>query len=97
MFPPKVGLLEDIGEGFLDASDGAVEASQEPFHPGRYVEVALLRGLQYVVVRIAFESDLRGHAVEALGAFFRAGERHIGDGARNASVAVLKRVDGDEP
>src|ERR1700730_17261084 len=97
MFFPKVRFLENNGERFLSTIEGAVEAAQEPFHPGRYVEIALLRRFQYVVVGIAFEPDLSGHAVKALCALFRARERHISDSSRDASVAVLERMDGDEP
>ena len=61
------------------------------------VEIALLRGFQDVVVGVALQPDLRGHIVEAVRALFRTRERHVRDGARNAPVAVIERMDGDEP
>lgn len=59
--------------------------------------VALLRRFQHVVIGFAFGADLRGHAVEPLSGPFRARQRKIGNGAGNAPVAIVKRVDGDEP
>ena len=53
--------------------------------------------LQDVVIFLVLQPDLRRHAVEALRAVLRAGQRHISDSARDAAVAVFKRVDGDEP
>src|SRR5690606_12273233 len=35
--------------------------------------------------------------VEALAAAFRSGKRHVADGARDAAVAILEGMDGDEP
>ena len=77
--------------------DGAAQAAEEPFHPGRDVHRPLLRLLQDVVIGVALLPDLRRHAVEALRAVFRARQSHVGDGARDAAVAVIERVDGHEP
>ena len=96
-FSQKRAFLRTAAKRDFRAIEGAIEAVQKPFHPGRNIEVAFLRRFQNVVVGVALLPDLRGHAVEALRAVFRAREGHIGDGARDASVAVIERVDGHEP
>jgi hypothetical protein len=61
------------------------------------VEPALLRALEQGVIVVAFVPDLPGHAVEALSGAFRAGESHVGDRARDATVAVVERMDRHDP
>ena len=72
------------------------EAGKIPFKPIGDIQVATLTGLENVVIRISFTLDLRGHAVEALRAVFRAREDHIGDSAGDAPVAVVKWMDRQE-
>src|SRR5260370_1232659 len=67
------------------------------FHPGGDVQGSFLRFFENVVVRCSLLLDLRGHTVKALWAFFRAGEGHIRDGAGNAPVTVIERMDSDKP
>src|SRR5438445_1898963 len=97
MHPPEFGLAKHISECALRAIKRAIEATEEPLQPRRDIELTLLRCLQHVIIRTALVADLRGHAVKALRALVRSCERHISDRARSASVAVLERVDGDEP
>src|SRR5665213_1359974 len=97
MLLPEIRFRENSAECSFGSIEGAVEAPQKPFHPGRYIEITLLRRFQDLVVRHALDPDLRGHTIEALRARFRTGERHVGDGARDSSVAVFKWMDGDEP
>ena len=73
------------------------EAGKIPFKPRGDIQGATLTGLENVVIGISFTLDLRGHAVEALRAVFRAREDHIGDGAGDAPVAVVKWMDRQEP
>ncbi len=74
-----------------------VETAEEPLHPGRDVHRALLRPLEDAVVVAALLANLRRHAVEALRAAFRSRQRHVGDRARDAAVAIVERVNRHEP
>ncbi len=47
--------------------------------------------------RIAARTDLRRQAVEALRAAVRTRQQQVTDGARDAPVAVVERMQGDEP
>ena len=95
--PPRSAPCEDAAEGVFGAVDGPLQAGEKPFQPRRHIEVALLRCFEHVVIGLALLADLRRHAVEALRAFFRTGQRHVGDRARDAAVAVVEGVDRDEP
>ena len=52
---------------------------------------------QQVVIFLALLPDLRRHAVEALRTLFRTGEAQVGNRARDAPVAVVKRMNCHEP
>lgn len=94
---PEPCLSHHGGERRLSAVEGAAQAGKEPLQPRRDVERTLLGSLQDVVVGVALLPDLRGHAVEALRAVLRARELPVGNRAGDAAVAVLERVDRDEP
>jgi hypothetical protein len=94
---PKAGLLENRRKGNLRAVEGAVQAVEKPREPGRQVETTFLRLFQHVVVRIPLQTYLGGHAVKPLRAILRPCKRHIGDRARDTSVAIVERMDGDKP
>ncbi len=93
----KRALRSTEGEDGLGAGEGAVQALEEPADPRRDVELAFLRALKALVIGFPLDADLRGHAVETLRASLRTRQRHVGDRTRDASVAILERVDGDEP
>src|SRR3546814_13537137 len=74
-----------------------VQAVEKPLPPRRYVEGALLRALEQVVIDLPLLPYLRRHAVETLWALVRARQAHVRDGARDPAVPILERVDGHEP
>src|SRR3546814_7742397 len=74
-----------------------VQAVEKPLPPRRYVEGALLRALEQVVIDLPLLPDLRRHAVETLWALVRARQAHVRDVARDPAVPILERVDGYEP
>ena len=94
---PEPGFPEHARQGRLRAVEGAVQAAEEPLHPRRDVEVALLGRFQDVVIVVPLQPDLGRHAVEAFRALLGARERQVGDRAGDAPVAVVERVDGHEP
>jgi len=94
---PETRLPKNNGESCLSTIDRASEAAEEPFHPGRHVHRALLRALEDVVVVVPLASDLRGHAVEPLRAVLRSRQSEIGNCTREAAVAIVERMDCDEP
>ncbi len=56
-----------------------------------------MRPLQHVVIRVALALDLRRQAVEALRAAVGAREDQIPERTRNPAVAVVERMERDEP
>src|SRR3546814_792935 len=94
---PEMRLTQDRAESSFRAVERPIQAGQEPFQPGRDVEVALLRAFEQVVIGFPLLPDLRRHAVEPLRTLVRARQAHVRDGARNPAVAILERVDGHEP
>jgi hypothetical protein len=77
--------------------DGAMEGIEKPCKPFGYIHRPLLRPLQDVVVGLALPLDLRRKAVEALWAAVGAGQQQVADGPGDTTVAVVERVQGDEP
>ena len=61
--------------------------------PVRYIEIALLRSFQHVVVGVAFKPDLRRHAVEALRALLGPRQHHVRNGARNMTPQGASCID----
>ena len=94
---PEPGLPQHRARIVSAPSKARSRQPKNQSQPGRDVEVAFLGRLEDVVVGVAFLPDLRRHAVEALRALLRARERHVGDRARDAAVAIVERMDGDEP
>ena len=94
---PEARLGEDRAENCLGAVNRSPEAAQKPIHPRRGVHRCLLRPLEDVVVGRPLLPDLRRHAVEALGAVLGTRQRHVGDGAGNTAIAIVKRMDGHKP
>ena len=94
---PETRLADYLGQHGIRPAHGAREAAQEPLQPRGEVEVALLGRLQHIVVGFALALDLRRHAVEPLRTALGAGQCQVRDGPRDPSVAVLERMDGDEP
>jgi hypothetical protein len=93
----KNGLPSTRCQDRLRADKGAIQTLQKPSEPFGDVEVALLCSLQRLVIGLPLDADLRRHAVEAPRRCLRAGQRHIGNGACDASVSIFERVDRDEP
>ena len=81
----------------LTRTDGAVQGFEEPGQPLGDIERLLLRSLQDVVIGLALLLDLRRQAVEALGAAIRTGQEQVAHSARDAAVAVVEWVQGDQP
>jgi hypothetical protein len=81
----------------LGAIEGPPQAAEKPLHPRRHIERPLLGALEDVVVLLSLDADLRRHAVKALRTLLRARQLPVRDRARDAPVAVIKRVDGHKP
>jgi hypothetical protein len=94
---PKARFGEDRGERSLGPIDGAPQTAEKPIHPGCDVHGALLCPFQDVVIGGAFLLDLGRHAVESLRTVFGARQRHVGNGPRQAAVAIVEGMDGYEP
>ena len=77
--------------------DGKMERVEEPGKPLGDIHRPLLGPLQDVVVGLALPLDLRRQAVEALRAAIGACQEQIADGASDTTVAVVERVQRDEP
>jgi len=84
-------------ERVLRLIDGAMERVEKPGEPLGDVHRPLLGPLQDVVVGLAFALDLRRQAVEALRATVGARQQQVADGPSDTPVAVVERVQGDEP
>src|SRR5205823_314213 len=97
MLLPKARLPEHAGQDTFRAIKGATKTRKEPLQPSCDFETVFLRRFQNVVIRFALLTDLRRHAVKALWALFGARKRHVGNGARDAPIAVIERVNGHEP
>src|SRR5438105_4040555 len=94
---PEARLPENRSQDEFGAGECSVQAVQEPRDPKRDVQVAVLGGLQVVVVRLPLDSDLRGQTVEPARTTFRPRQGHVGYGSAYPAVSVLERVDRDEP
>src|SRR5712691_5667486 len=68
-----------------------------PYEPRCHIQAVALRALQDGIVRIATIHDLRREAEQALRPLLVLAERHVGDHAREAPVAILEWVQRDEP
>jgi len=77
--------------------DSSAQAAEEPFQPRRDIEPFALVPFQSVIIFVSFGFDLRRHTVEAISRTVSALKHHIGDGAGNPSISVLKWMDGHEP
>src|ERR1700722_19592696 len=97
MLLPEPRFLEHTRQDRLGSVKGAIETAKKPLQPWGDVEVILLRRFKDVVVGASLLPDLRRHAVEALRALFGTRERHVGDGARDTAIAIVERMDGEEP
>src|SRR5436190_15524747 len=97
MLFPKTRLAEDVGENCVRPFERTIQTGEEPLQPGGDIKIALLRFFQDLVVPVSLLTNLRRHAVEALRRILGACERHVGDGTRDAPVAVIEGMDGYEP
>ena len=70
----------------------ASQAGDEPEQPDRDVEMPFLRQFKVAKIGVAFQANLRGHAVETLRRVFRSIQQKIGDRAR--SGRCHRRTDG---
>src|SRR5438067_5773909 len=68
-----------------------------PYEPRRHIQAVALRALQDRIVRIATIHDLRRETEQALRPLLVLAEGHVGDRACEAPVAILERVQRDEP
>src|SRR5947199_2164230 len=94
---PETSFLQNAAECFFRAVKGTIKATEKPLQPWGNIEAAFLRLLEHFVIGFSLRPDLRGHTVETLRALFRTGQRHISDRARNAPVAIVKRMNRDKP
>src|SRR5688572_10402208 len=94
---PEPSLVQHEAESVVRPFDRTEQTTEKPFLPGCNVQTPFLGLLQHVVVVIALAANLRGHAVKALACAFCASERHVCNRARDPAVAVIERMDGDEP
>ena len=92
MAEPEAGLGDDSLDGGFRAVAGRGDFDEEPSEPRGDVEAAALGCFERVVIRFAVTHDLGGEREHAQRLAFVLAERHVGDGAREAAVAVLERV-----
>lgn len=81
----------------LGAGDRTSEAAQEPRLPIRNVHPIFLRCFEQLAIGVPLGPTLGRHALEALGAPFRSGQGHVGDGPGDTAVAIVERMYGYEP
>jgi len=77
--------------------NGAMERVEEPGKPLGDVHRLLLGALQDLVVGLAFSLDLRRQTVETLRAAIGARQEQIADGPCDTAIAVVERMQRDEP
>lgn len=70
---------------------------QEPSQPRGHVQTAALGMLEDVVVSLPFPQKLGREAEQAHGLAFVPAEHHVGNSTCQATVAILERMQGDEP
>ncbi|MOA20042.1 hypothetical protein D3C78_1404590 [compost metagenome] len=73
------------------------QGGEEPLQPGGDVQPVFLAGFENAVVAGAVVEDARRHGVETYGLALALGQGEVGEGAGQAAVAVVERVQGDEP
>ena len=74
-----------------------MERVEEPGEPLGDVQRPFLGLLKDVVVSLAFALDLRRQTVEALRAAVGACQQQITDGTGDTAIAIVERVQRDEP
>ena len=94
---PERGLVEHPRKKTLRAFDGPGEAAQKPSEPFRYISISFLASLEDIIVFVLFLHDLRGDAVIPDGLAAVLGQSHIGQGAGDPAVPIVKWVNGNEP
>ncbi len=94
---PEARLGQDGIQRVLRLIDGAMERVEEPGEPLGDVHRSLLGPLQDVVVGLALPLDLRRQTIEALWAAVGTCQQQVADGPSDTSVAIVERVQGDEP
>ena len=73
------------------------EHGQEPAQPGRDIECALLRGFELLVVFVTARHDRGTERVEANRRLFGLRQGAIGDRAGDTAIAVVERMQRDQP
>ncbi|MNL08323.1 hypothetical protein D3C87_1290400 [compost metagenome] len=63
----------------------------------RDVQSGFLAAFEYAVIARPIVEDARGHGVKANRLSLALSQRKIGDGARQASVAIIEGVQRNEP
>jgi hypothetical protein len=89
---PELSLGQYRSQYGRRAFESPVEAAQEPIHPLRDVEIALLRRFEKLIVVVTLLLDLCRHAIEALRTLLRSREHEVGKHARDAPVAIVERM-----
>jgi len=84
-------------ERVLRLVDGSMQRVEKPSEPLGDIKRRLLGALQDVVVRVALPLDLRRQTVEALGTSIGAGQEQVADRAGDAAIAIVERMQSDEP
>ena len=74
-----------------------IQRFQKPNQPRRNIQRPFLRLFKDAVVIAASFEDSHRHSVQANALIIGLGQRQIGEGAGHASVAIIKRVQGDKP
>ena len=57
----------------------------------------MLSSFQYIVILGTAVAECSRHAIEAVYHAIGTGQEHVGQGARQTTVAIGKRMDGDKP
>lgn len=70
---------------------------QEPFQPVGNIQRGLLAGFQCLVVTGAIFEDAGRHCIKSNGLVLTLGQGQVSDSTRQPSIAVIERMQGDEP
>src|SRR5450830_977396 len=84
----------DVGLGLLQA---AQQSFQEPLQPRGDIQRVLLAGLEYFVIALPVFENARGHRIEPNRLLFALRQCQIGEGAGQATIAIIEWMQGHEP
>ena len=93
----KRALARTVASVVWGSVDGMTQAVEEPRHPICDVDRATLGLFKLIVISPALLPDLTRHTIEALRTAFRPSKTYICDGAREAAVSIVERMNCHEP